>query len=100
MGEIRSEGMTEENEILFDVAVLGEQVDQFFKSDIGKYLLEHAAAQEAEGLEALRRVKCTDQQAIWEAQNKVWLAEKFRVWLSEAIQAGLKAQMILEDRDE
>ena len=92
--------MNEETEILFDVAVLGEQVDQFFKSDIGKYLLDHAAAQEAQGLEELRRVKCNDQQAVWEAQNKVWLAEKFRAWLSDAIQAGLKAQMILEDREE
>jgi hypothetical protein len=92
--------MTEETEILFDVAVLGEQIDQFFKSDIGKYLLDHAAAQEAEGLEALRRVQCHDTEAVWQAQNKVWLAEKFRTWLTDAIQAGLKAQMILEDREE
>ncbi len=51
--------MNEETEILFDVAVLGEQVDQFFKSDIGQYLLDHAARQETQGLEELRRVKCT-----------------------------------------
>jgi hypothetical protein len=92
--------MTEETEILFDVAVLGEQIDQFFKSDIGKYLLDHAAAQEAQGLEELRRVKCSDTEAVWQAQNKVWLAEKFRTWLGDAVQAGLKAQMILEDREE
>jgi hypothetical protein len=92
--------MTDEIEILFDVAVLGEQVDQFFKSDIGKYLLDHAAAQEAEGLEELRRVDCKNTEAVWNAQNKVWLAEKFRTWLTEAVQAGLKAQMILEDREE
>jgi len=92
--------MTEETEILFDIAVLGEQVDQFFKSDIGKYLLDHAAAQEAEGLEELRRVPCHDTEKVWQAQNKVWIAEKFRTWLNDAIQAGLKAQMILEDREE
>lgn len=92
--------MTEETEILFDVAVLGEQVDQFFKSDIGQYLLDHAARQEAEGLEALRRVKCNDTDAVWQAQNKVWIAEKFRTWLNDAVQAGLKAQMILEDRED
>jgi len=92
--------MSEEIEILFDVAVLGEQVDQFFKSDIGKYLLEHAAAQEAEGLNELRRVDCKNPEVVWNAQNKVWIAEKFRVWLEEAIQAGLKARMILEDREE
>ncbi len=92
--------MTEETEILFDVAVLGEQVGQFFKSDIGQYLLDHAAQQEAQGLEALRRVKCNDAQAVWDAQCQVWVAEKFRIWLTDAVQAGLKAQMILEDREE
>lgn len=92
--------MPETTEILLDVAVLGEQVDQFFKSDIGRYLLDHAARQENEGLEELRRVKCTDTEAVWTAQNKVWVAEKFRTWLTEAVQAGLKAQMILEDREE
>ena len=92
--------MNQETEILFNVAVLGEQVDQFFKSEIGKYLLDHAAAQEAEGLDELRRVDCKNAEAVWEAQNKVWIAEKFRVWLDEAIRAGLKARMILEDRED
>ncbi len=92
--------MTEETEILFDVAVLGEQVDQFMKSDIGVYLLQHAQAQEEAGLEELRRVQCNDSQAVWNAQNKVWLAEKFRAWLKEAVVAGLKARMILEEREE
>ena len=92
--------MTEETEILFDVAVLGEQVDQFFKSDIGQYLLDHAAAQEAQGLEELKQADCNDPQSIWKAQNKVWQAEKFRTWLTDAIQAGLKARMILEDRED
>jgi hypothetical protein len=89
-----------ESEILLDVAVLGEQIDQFLKSDVGQYLLQHAAEQEEQGLEELRRVKCTDATAVWEAQNKVWVAEKFRTWLDEAIRAGLKAQMILEDRED
>lgn len=92
--------MTEETEILLDVAVLGEQVDQFMKSDIGQYLLQHAAEQEAKGVEALKRVDCKDTSAVWDAQNQVWIAEKFRVWLEDAVRAGVKAQMILEDRDE
>jgi len=92
--------MSDDSEILLDVAVLGEQVDQFLKSDVGVYLMQHAAAQEEQGLEELRRVDCKDAAAVWNAQNKVWIAEKFRVWLSEAVQAGLKAQMILEDREE
>lgn len=92
--------MTRETEILFDVAVLGEQIDQFFKSDIGKYLLGHAAAQETEGLDELRRVDCNKPEEVWNAQKKVWVAEKFRVWLHDALQAGLKARMIIEDRED
>jgi len=92
--------MSDDSEILLDVAVLGEQVDQFLKSDVGVYLMQHATAQEEAGMEELRRVKCNDAEAVWQAQNKVWLAEKFRVWLEEAVQAGLKARMILEDREE
>jgi len=72
----------------------------FFKSDIGKYLLDHAAAQEAQGLEELRRVKCNDQQAVWEAQNKVWLCGKVQDLAGRCDSSGLKAQMILEDREE
>lgn len=89
-----------ESQILLDTAVLGEQIDQFMKSDVGQYLLAHAAAQEAAGLEELKRVKCTDSEAVWQAQNKVWIAEKFRTWLEDAVGAGLQAQMVLENREE
>lgn len=94
--------MTNENEseVLLDVAIFGEQVDQFLKSDIGQYLLQHAAAEEARGLSELKRVLCTDPEAVWKAQNKVWRGESFRIWLTEAVSAGLKAQEVLEDREE
>lgn len=92
--------MNQETEILYDVAVLGEQIDQFFKSDIGKYLLEQAAAQELEGLNELRRADCNKPEAVWNAQKKVWIAENFRVWLNNALLAGLKARMIIEDRED
>ena len=88
-----------ETEILLDVAVLGERVDQFLKSDIGRYLLEQADAEEQAGLQQLRVVNCNDAEAVCLAQNMVWRGETMKAWLKDAVSAGLKARMILEDRE-
>jgi len=88
-----------ETEILLDVAVLGERVDQFLKSDIGRYLLEQAEAEEQAGLQQLRVVNCNNEEAVRMAQNRVWRGEQMKSWLKDAVSAGLKARMILEDRE-
>jgi len=88
-----------ETEILLDVAVLGERVDQFLKSDIGRYLLDQADAEEQAGLQHLRTVNCNDAEAVRRAQNRVWMGEHIKSWLKDAVSAGLKARMILEDRE-
>lgn len=89
-----------ESEILLDVAVLGEQVEQFMNSDIGRYLLQHAMSEEQRGIEELKSLDCNDVIAMRRAQNRAWRGENFRIWLEEAIAAGLKARMILEDRED
>lgn len=87
-----------ESEILLDVAVFGEQIDQFFKSDIGKFLLRRIEEETQEGLRELRNVDCNDARAVWSAQARVRRAEMIKTWLDEALRAGLKARDILEDR--
>ena len=89
-----------ESEILLDVAVLGEQVEQFMNSDIGRYLLQHAMAEEQRGIEELKSLDCNDVIGMRRAQNRAWRGDNFRIWLEEAISAGLKARMILEDRED
>ncbi len=89
-----------EIEILFDIAVLGEQVDQFLKSDVGQFILARAGEEEEAGVEELKTLKCTDVDGIREAQNRVWRAASVREWLQEAIKDGLKAKSILESREE
>ena len=88
-----------ETEILLDVAVLGERVDQFLKSDIGRYLLDQAEAEEQAGLQHLRVVNCNNPEEVRMAQNRVWRGETMKAWLKDAVSAGLKARMILEDRE-
>ena len=90
----------QEQEILFDVAVLGEQMDQFLKSDIGKFLSGRIEDEIEDGIADLRRVDCNNAEAVYLAQARVWRAETLRIWLDEAISAGIKARLVLENRDE
>lgn len=89
-----------EIEVLVDVAVLGKQVDSFFSSDMGKYMMSRAAAEVQEGLAILKKVAYTDAEAVRAAQNRVWRGESLRDWLEQAILAGLKAEAVLADREE
>jgi len=89
-----------ESEILLDVAVLGEQVDQFLKSDIGKYLIDQAESEYEAGIESLKNCDPYDPKAINAALAVVKRAESIKSWLMQAVSAGLKARMILEDREE
>jgi hypothetical protein len=92
--------MAQEIEVLFDVAVLGKQIEQFFGSDVGGYLLQRADAEVASGVAQLKKLAHTDANGIRLAQNQVWRGESIRGWLEEAITAGRKAEAVLDDRDE
>ena len=92
--------LASEIEVLVDAAVLGEQVDSFMKSDVGRYLLELAANDQARGYEALKTVDAQDARAVYAAQNMVWRAESIAEWLGSAVSAGLRATMVLESRED
>lgn len=92
--------MSGEVEILMDVAILGEQVDNFWRTDVGKFLDEHIEEERKTGLEALTTVDAEDPKRVREAQNRVWRATEMKSWISQAIMSGLKAKMVLEDRME
>ena len=91
--------MTQEIEILMDVAVLGKQVENFMASELGRFLLGRADAEVLTGVAQLKNLAHTDANAIRLAQAQVWRGESLRDWLEEAVRAGLKAQDVLEDRD-
>lgn len=89
-----------ESEMLLEVAVLGEQIDQFFKSDIGKHLLAHCDREIYAGMSELKQADCNNPKEVWEAQARVRVAESIEGWLREALMAGLKAREVLENREE
>ena len=89
-----------EIEVLVDVAVLGKQVDDFLRSDVGDYLIKHIDSEILSGYNLLKSAKFSDAEAIREAQNMVWRAEHMKEWLNNAIMAGLRATEVLESRED
>ena len=85
---------------LFNVAVLGEQVDSFIRSDVGQYVVEHIEAEKEKCLQALKTVNPEDSAAIRQAQSDIRRAESMKDWLTSAIIAGLKAKDVLEERED
>jgi len=92
--------LAREIEGLVDAAVLGKQVDDFMRSDVGRFLLQRAAEEQARGYEALRDVDATDARAVLRAQAEVWRAESIADWLGKSVIDGLRATEILESRED
>ena len=85
---------------LVDTAVFGRQVEEFTSSTIGRYLIQCADAEEEKGYKELKEVDPTDARGVLRAQNQVIRGEQFKSWLLEAVQAGLQAEGILENRED
>ena len=81
---------------LLDLAVFGKEVEEFFDTNAGRYLLQCADVEAAQGYELLKSVDPTDYKAVANAQAKVWRGESFKQWLGEAIASGLEAAFSLE----
>ena len=85
---------------LVNQAVLGEQLDQFWKSEIGNYLLAKVERECIIALDQLSSVDPTSPDKVREYQNSYWRAMSFKSWMEDGIVAGMKAKEILEERDE
>ena len=88
--------MDEEEQALEDnpvlrVAVFGRQVELFFESDIGQYLMQCAQKEIDEASEGLHTVDAFSPEAVLKLQHKLRVAQSVMGWLTDAIQAGLQA---------
>ena len=88
--------MTEHQAELWERAAFGKQVELFWGSQIGIYLQNRARECYTAGISELKAVDPMDAKAVMAAQNKVWQAEQFERWLSEAVLDGAKALELLE----
>lgn len=85
---------------LYNVAVLGEQVDSFIRSDVGQYVVAHIENEIEQCLQKLRVVNPNDPEAVRQAQSDIRRAESMKDWLTSAIIAGIKAKDVLEERQD
>lgn len=85
---------------LFAEAALGRDAIEFFRSDIGRYLIGCAQHEHVTALAKLKRVAWWRRRRIQQLQNEAWRAEQFMVWLRDLIVQGKAAEMALEEREE
>jgi hypothetical protein len=88
-----------ENDELFARAAFGQQVDQFWLSQIGNYLQTRAREEYTAALESLKSCDPTDARLVMKLQGDIWRTEAFEKWLSEAILDGIKALDLVENSD-
>ena len=88
----------EEQQLVVQQAILGKQIEEFFSSDVGKYLLRRADIDREDALLELARCDPEDAKAIRGLQNKVLVSEKVRGWLEQAVLRGLQAIEIIDER--
>lgn len=85
---------------LYAEAILGQDAEEFLKSELGRYLLARSEEEETEALEALAKVAPWRRRKIAELQAKLWRARSFRSWLGEMIVTGKQALQQLEARED
>ncbi len=84
------------SDALWAEAVLGRDAEEFFASELGKYLAGCAEQEEREALDALAYVDPSEYKQVVMLQNRVWRAKAFMGWLREVIVAGQQAKSVLE----
>jgi hypothetical protein len=81
---------------LYRSAVLGEQIESFLRSDVGKYLQARASRVYNSAVEDFKRVDPSDTNKVRQIQADMWKAEAFEGWLTQGIQEGLTSLGILQ----
>lgn len=76
---------------------LGFDVEAFFGSPLGKYLIKRAEDEVDAAVEELKRADPDNAKAIRDLQNTITRAESFQYWLGDAVNAGKNAQLELLD---
>jgi hypothetical protein len=92
--------MSDQSDQLIATAVLGQQIDSFNKSDIGRYLQGRSKRVYNSAVEDFKRLDASNTEAVRKCQTDMWKAEAFMGWLEQGIQEGLTSLGILEGIDD
>ena len=93
--------MTTDTELYhYGIATLGEQLESFWKSDVGEYLRLRALSEYNSALADFQECDPSDVKAVIRIQNRMGMASRFKRWLDEGISEGLRSKRILEGIDD
>lgn len=81
---------------LYQSAALGQQIELFLRSDVGKYLQQRASRAYNTAVDDFKKVDPSDVQKVRQIQADMWKAEAFIGWLSQGVQEGLTSLGILQ----
>ncbi len=73
----------------------GMDVEAFMNTSFGRFLSAKANKDREEALEALAEVDPERPEAIRKLQNDIHAAERFLIWMEEAVVAGKNAEQAL-----
>lgn len=81
---------------LYAEAVLGKDVEEWLKSDVGRYMLAGFEEDEQEAIDALSKVWPWRWRRIIQLQERIRTARKFKSLAAEMIHTGRQALQQLE----
>lgn len=87
-----------DDRFLVEQAILGKQVEAFFSSDVGRYLVARAGIERKEALLAILECDPEETAKIRNLQNKARIGESVVTWLNECIQRGIEAIDNIDER--
>jgi microcompartment protein CcmL/EutN len=87
----------DEKETLYAECILGKDAEDFFKSDIGRYVLARSNEEVEEAVEQLKVTPADQVAEIRDLQLTISKAEGAVQWLNEQIIAGNQALQQLEN---
>ena len=87
--------MSEDSGIIKQID-LGLAIESFLESDLGKFMLDRAAGEAIEAVDAIKIANPNDADEIRRLQNIIHRAESFEVWLIEGLQQGRAMEQQLE----
>lgn len=88
-----------ERQELLERASFGKQVELFWGSAVGQYLENRALEEYTQAITELKTVDPTDFRKVLMLQSKVWRAESFKEWLSQAVTDGLKSLDLIDQEE-
>ena len=86
-----------ETQELFATAKIGDDAEDFLKSDLGRMLVSMAEQEAAEATEKLKNTLPWRWRRISQLQAQIKRAESFQAWIAELIISGRQALETLEE---